>query len=536
MRTVSAATEIVEDVTAKLRMEKVLRETERKRNEMEVSRFKAILDNTTDLVMVISPDFKIEYLNRAGRILLNCDTEEDLSDVQLTEFAEEESAAMLLETGLPYAAEHSVWSSELIFHSRDGREFPTLQVLIAHETPGGQIAYYSLIATDVTELKETALALRKSQERLRAIFDNAAAGIAMIDGHDKFVEFNETWCEMLGYTREELLHLGPTEVSADPTLPVRKDTDGNDPEQFRMERQYRRKDGSLFWGELNAVQLLNDGGLPEAMLGIIIDVSERRAAEEKIHLLNEELERRVLERTAELQEVNRELEAFCYSVSHDLRTPLRGIDGFSHALMEDNFDQLDAKGRDYVQRVRQAAKRMSQLIDDLLTLSRLGRADMHLTEVDLSGLATEISDELRGQFPGHKVSVKITPGITCPAADENLLRNALSNLLHNAWKFTGKTENAVVEFGTQNGDGRTVYFVSDNGAGFDMRFVDKLFGAFQRLHSLDEFEGSGIGLASVQRIIRRHGGRIWAEGSEDEGATFYFTLNSQLQHDMDDAT
>jgi light-regulated signal transduction histidine kinase (bacteriophytochrome) len=210
-------------------------------------------------------------------------------------------------------------------------------------------------------------------------------------------------------------------------------------------------------------------------------------------------------------------------VSHDLRAPLRTIDGFSLALMEDYADQLPDEGHSYLMRIRTAAQRMAQLIDDLLNLSRVSRAPIEPVSINLSSLAHNIVRELRQGHPERIVEILITPDLIAKA-DQRLMRIVLENLLNNAWKFTSKQEYARIEFGLQNADHQQIYFVKDNGAGFDMLYANKLFGTFQRLHANAEFPGIGIGLAIVQRIIHRHGGRVWAEGAIDKGATFYFTL------------
>ncbi len=223
--------------------------------------------------------------------------------------------------------------------------------------------------------------------------------------------------------------------------------------------------------------------------------------------------------------LNKELEAFSYSVSHDLRAPLRSIDGFSQALLEDYHDELDDDGKDYLERVRAASQRMAQLIDDLLDLSRVTRSNLHKETIDLSEIAHSIVDSLKEAKNQRKIDIKIREGVVA-YGDSRLLRVILENLLSNAWKFTQKKPNAKIEFGIEQHEGEEVYFVKDNGDGFSMDYVDKLFGAFQRLHSMNEFEGNGIGLATVQRIINRHGGRVWAYGEPGNGATFYFTLSN----------
>jgi len=258
--------------------------------------------------------------------------------------------------------------------------------------------------------------------------------------------------------------------------------------------------------------------------------AEVEQAHNQISSLNQDLERRVEQRTAQLQEANKELASFSYSVSHDLRAPLRGIDGFAHALEEDYGDRMDDTGKDYLARVRTAAVRMGELIDDLLKLSQIARTEMGRERVDLSALARTVAGELQKRDPQRQVQWEIADGLSAEG-DARLMRVALENLLGNAWKFTGKRPQAKIEFGRTQCDGQTVFYVRDNGAGFDMGYVGKLFGAFQRLHNDEEFEGTGIGLATVQRIVNRHGGRVWAEGAVDKGATIYLTLiNEPLQN------
>ncbi|MBW3566397.1 MAG: HAMP domain-containing protein [Proteobacteria bacterium] len=256
------------------------------------------------------------------------------------------------------------------------------------------------------------------------------------------------------------------------------------------------------------------------------EVADRENAEREIQRLNEQLEARVVERTRELENANSELEAFSYSVSHDLRGPLRAIDGFSQALLEDCSEQLDGTGTDYLRRVRAAAQRMGQLIDDLLKLSRITRAEFNVSRIDLTQMAAETLDNLKSRNPERNATTHVTSGLM-DYGDAQLLRIALENLLGNAWKYTGRNEYTEIEFGMRNNNGKVSYFVQDNGAGFDMAYAGKLFGAFQRLHETTEFSGTGIGLATVQRIIHRHDGEIWAEAETNKGATFYFTLNAR---------
>lgn len=253
------------------------------------------------------------------------------------------------------------------------------------------------------------------------------------------------------------------------------------------------------------------------------EIHARARTEEQVRRLNEALDQRIESRTAELRGACQDLESFAYSVSHDLRAPLRGIHGFSQAVLEDYDARLDDTGRDYLRRIRASAARMDRLIDDLLEFSRVGRHHIRHERVSLSDICADIIGQLRSEEPGRETGISIEENIFT-TGDAHLLNIVMDNLLRNAWKFSGRVEHACIAFGTLEHDGERMFFVRDNGAGFDMRYAGKLFSAFQRLHGADEFAGSGIGLATVQRIITRHGGRIWAESELGKGATFYFTL------------
>jgi signal transduction histidine kinase len=261
------------------------------------------------------------------------------------------------------------------------------------------------------------------------------------------------------------------------------------------------------------------GKLAASNAELIREVSERKRAEDDIRKLNSQL----VQRSAQLEASNKELEAFSYSVSHDLRAPLRGIDGFSQAVLEDYDEKLDESGRSYLRRVRAASQRMSQLIDAMLNLARLTRAEIHSQTFDMSGMVRAVLDDFQKMEPDRQVECIVANNVFA-TADPQLLRAVLENLLGNAWKFTRQQEHPRIEFGYGQYKGQAAYFVKDNGAGFDMTYGHKLFGAFQRLHAYTEYPGVGVGLATVHRIIQRHGGQIWAEGAVGKGATFHFTL------------
>ena len=359
------------------------------------------------------------------------------------------------------------------------------------------------------------------------ILNSAGEGIFGLDRLGKHTFVNSSATRMLGYEVEELIGKHSHQIWHH-TRP-----DGSPyPEQecpiyaaFRdgavhhvSDEVFWRKNGTSFSAAYTSNPILEDGKLVGAVV-TFRDITERKRAEEKIHRLNEELEQHVLQ----LEAANRELEAFSYSVSHDLRAPVRAVTGFSSMLLNDYSDKLDDEGKRLLDVIRNSTRKMAELIDDLLALSRIGRKDIELSVVEMNTVVTSVLDEIKTTMPERNLQFSIKP-LPVARCDAGMIRLVLLNLLYNAIKFTKQRENVIIEIGGRDGKGENVYYVKDNGVGFDMQYASKLFGAFQRLHSGEEFEGTGIGLAIVQRIIYRHGGRVWAEGKVNEGATFYFTL------------
>ena len=388
----------------------------------------------------------------------------------------------------------------------------------------GHVKYFITNIVDITERRKAEEGLSQSEERYRAVVEQSAEGIYLVDGVTKrILQTNPALQNMLGYTAEELRGMELHEIVAHARETVEANVERTLKEgtRFIRERKYLCKDGSVVEVEIAASAI--DYGGKRVICAAIRDITERKRAEEEIRALNEDLEDRVRRRTTQLRAANKELEAFAYSVSHDLRGPLRGMAGFSQVLLEDYGGELDETGKDYLRRIRDAGERMGDLIDDLLYLSSVSRREMRREKVDLSALARDVAEDLGRVEPERRARFAIAEGLSAEG-DAGLLRVVMENLLGNAWKFTAREPEALIEFGAVKQDGEPVYYVRDNGVGFDEGYVEKIFGPFQRLHGEDQFEGTGVGLATVDRIVRRHGGNLWAEGEVGRGATFYFTL------------
>jgi PAS domain S-box-containing protein len=385
------------------------------------------------------------------------------------------------------------------------------------------------VVHDITPRVRALEALRESERRFRELAANVNEVFFLTDptmGGCLYVSpaYEQIWgrsCESLYHdlsTWEESIHPQDRERVA---AHLR-----NAVESGAYECEYRiiRADGAVRWIQARAGPIRDESGAVYRMAGVAADVTERREAVLEVRRLTASLELRVAERTAALEAANQELEAFDYSISHDLRAPLRHITAFSAALIEEHGHQLDAQGRDYVERLHRAGGKLDQMVADLLALSTLTRGEAYFAPVDVSALARSVVGELRRSHPDHAVEVVIQPGMSA-SADRGLLHIALENLIGNAWKFSSRQAAPRIEIGCTGEARDAVFFVRDNGAGFDMAYANKLFAPFRRLHKESEFTGTGIGLATVQRIVRRHGGRIWAQAAVGEGAAFHFTLH-----------
>jgi PAS domain S-box-containing protein len=369
---------------------------------------------------------------------------------------------------------------------------------------------------------------RVGPEQLLALLDNTSAVIYMRDLEGHYMLVNREYERLFKLRREEIIGLTDHDIFQ---AEVADEFRANDLQAaslgvpVQVEEVAPGEDGPRTYVTVK-FPLLDPAGRPYAVCGISTDITDRKRAQDEVGLLNTELERRVLQRTAELEASTKELDAFAYSVSHDLRAPLRSIHGFSQVLLEDYGDHLDETAVNYLGRLQANASRMAQLIDDLLRLSRTTRAEIRREPIELGALARTILEELRAAEPNREVELTVEDGLDAEG-DLHLIGLALHNLITNAWKFTSKRAFAEITLGSavQEGEER-VFFVRDNGAGFDPRFANKLFEPFQRLHTSTDFDGSGIGLAIVHRVIRRHGGAIWADSAPDQGATFFFTLTS----------
>jgi PAS domain S-box-containing protein len=525
--------------------------TDKKKAEQALRRMAAIVESSDDAITAADLGGNLVSWNKAAETMYGYRAEEAIGQPTAM-LAPPETQADLDSIIARINQGERIRNFETERWHRDGRRFEVSITVSPVFDEQGKLVGSSAIARDITERKQAQREIarqgqlaQQARAELDVVLASLGEGLYQVDRSGAIVFLNPTGEAILGYRLDEvrgknmhdLVHsLRPdgTSVSRADCPLLRVMDDGGQLASVRD--HFRTAGGSFIDVEYTSAPLRRGDEIVGAVVSFR-DVSERAQAERRerearrqieaksaeIAQLNAALEERVRQRTQELEATNHELEAFSYSVSHDLRAPLRSIDGFSHILLEEYSDKLDADGCNFLERVRNASQHMGHLIDALLQLSRVTRSEMRVEPVDLSQLAAEIAETLRPAGGERPVKLDIVPGLKVKG-DPRLLHVALQNLLGNAFKFTARTAQPEIEFGSWLQDGETVYFVRDNGAGFEMEYAHKLFGAFQRLHAATEFEGNGIGLATVQRIVRRHGGRIWAKGAPGQGATFYFTL------------
>jgi PAS domain S-box-containing protein len=496
------------------------------RKMQEESRFRSLLEAAPDAMVIVNQAGVIQFVNAQTEKLFGYSRQEILGrpvEMLIPQSLQELHITHRSEyLALPAARGMAERREELYAVRKDGKEFPTEVSLSPIETAEGILI--SSAIRDITQRKQLEMRFHEQEERFRLIVTGMTDyAIFMLDPEGHVVSWNAGAQRIKGYRAEEILGRHFSQFYSKEDVALGKPTD-----ELRIAAQEGRcedegwrirKDGTRFWANAVITALRDESGRLRGFGKVTRDMTERKEIEERLEQQRGQLARS----NAELIEINKELESFSYSVSHDLRAPLRSIDGFSHALLEDCADKLTEAGQDYLNRIRAATQRMGMLIDDLLNLSRITRGEIHLEDLNISDLVRSILDSLERMHPDRRIEFKIDEGLQVQA-DQRLLRVALENLLNNAWKFTSKCPLARIDFGKTNANGASAYFIRDNGAGFDPAYADRLFGAFQRLHTVAEFPGTGVGLATVQRIIRRHGGQIWAEGAVDRGATFFFTL------------
>jgi PAS domain S-box-containing protein len=418
--------------------------------------------------------------------------------------------------------EYQGWRSRL-----DGSRYFADSLLTALRGREG-LRGFSLVTRDITERRQAEMALRASESRFRRLADANLIGVIQADLDGVVREANDAFLRTVGYTREDL-EAGRVRWD-EMTVAEYREQDERVVQYLRnggvapaFEKEYQRKDGERIPVLIGAAAL---EGSSQECVAFVLDLTERKRAEEEVRRLNETLERRVAERTRQLTESNQELESFSYSVSHDLRAPLRHVSGFADVLLKRSGEKLDETSQRYAQVIAESARHAGRLVDDLLAFSRMGRADLRKSPVEMKELFESAARELGPETEGRTIVWRID-ALPAVEGDAAMLRQVVRNLLSNAVKYTKGKDPTEIHVGVAaepSPEGQTIFFVKDNGVGFDMRYVDKLFGVFQRLHTSKEFEGTGIGLANVRRIVTRHGGRAWAESVVGKGAEFYFTL------------
>ena len=505
--------------------------TERKRAEDELRRVshysRSLIEASLDPLVTISKEGKITDVNEATEKATGIPRsrliDSDFCDYFTEPQKAQEGYQRVFEKGL-------VRDYPLAIRNASGGVMDVVYNATVFHGASGQVEGAFAAARDVSELKRTEQELRLSRERLALALKAGHAGTFDWDIQNNVNIWTPEVEEVHGLAPGEFAGryedwealVVPEDLPAARVCIENSLRSGEFAGEWRIRR---RNNGQVRWITSRAKIIYDDAKKPWRMIGVNIDVTERKQAEDEVRKLNNELESRVIERTAQLEAANKELEAFTYSVSHDLRAPLRHISGFSKILSEEFSQSLPPDAQHHVQRILDGTGRMGQLVDDLLNLGRVGRKELSLQVAGLHSIVDDVIASLKSDVGDRHVEWKIgdLPYVEC---DTSLMQQVFHNLLSNAVKFTRPRANAVIEIGQEQQNGRPAVYVRDNGVGFSMKYADKLFGVFQRLHRSEDFEGTGVGLATVQRIVQKHGGRIWAEGELDRGATFYFTLGT----------
>jgi PAS domain S-box-containing protein len=507
----------VQDVTAQKQAELALREKTE-----ELDRY---FNNALDLLCIADIDGYFRRLNPAWSSTLGFDISE-LEGQRFLDFVHPEDIENTEQALSRLANQEEARNFVNRYRCKNG----AYRWIEWHSIPSGKYIY--AVARDITARKQSEQALRDSERRLAIAQRMAHIGYWERDFDTNQVTLSDEACRIFGISEHELTlsleqwhprWLTLIHPQDQPRLiQLLADVLAGD-RRYDVEYRIIRPDGVMRFIYSQAEVKRDASRHPHNMLGMMQDVTERKQAEEEIHNLNEELEKRVIDRTAQLEAANHELEAFAYSVSHDLRAPLRHIDGFIELLQNRTRTMLDETGQHYMTMIADSARQMGKLIDDLLSFSRMGRNEMTTGQVDLDTLVAEVIRQSEPEIGNRNIQWNIA-SLPSVMGDPSMLKIVFTNLVSNALKFTRSREQPQIEIGSIQDPSQTVIFVRDNGVGFDIKYADKLFGVFQRLHRQEEYEGTGIGLANVHRIIHRHGGRTWAEGEVDHGATFYFSL------------
>jgi PAS domain S-box-containing protein len=492
--------------------------SEEKRQREELNRFKNTLDDTLDCVFMFRPDtLKFFYVNKGAIQQVGYTAEEMLNKtpVDIKPEFDEPQFREILKTLLDGSRQSITF--ETIHEHKNGRQVP-VEIFLQYIAPPEEAPRFVAIVRDLTERKRAEKVLYERHQLLMLTINNAPLVLFMIDPKGIFKLSLGKGLENLGLEPGQVVGQSAFEIYAENESVIKDINRSLAGEKVLSQTTVAGRHYEVFYSPF-----YDSDNSFAGTVGVAVDITERRQAELELRKHRDSLEELVAQRTQELAAANKELEAFSYSVSHDLRSPLRSIDGFSHLLLDDYGSQLDPMASGYLQRIRTAAQRMAQLIDDLLQLSRVTRGKLFVEPANITALAESIVHDLKAANPECQAEITIEPDLHAQG-DVNLLQIMLQNLFANAWKYSSKKDVIEITLGRMASSENNTFYIRDNGAGFDMRYANKLFGAFQRLHGNDEFEGTGIGLATVQRIIERHGGKIWGESEVGKGATFYFQL------------